>query len=56
MEYEYAYKDKGSTREITLNHHGRSEALTLEFRPMESLLYKITPKGASKIDLGYDPS
>jgi len=56
MEYEYAYKDKGCTREITLNHHGRSEALTLEFRPMESLLYKITPKGASKIDLGYDPS
>ena len=56
MEYEYAYKDKGCTRNITINHHGRSEAVTLDFRPMESLLYKITPKGVSKIDLEFDPA
>lgn len=55
MEYGYAEKDKGFRTTIRVNHHGRSEDYALDFRPMESILLKITPKGIRKIDLGYTP-
>ena len=53
LEYEYAFTDKGSEREITVNHHGKSERLTLQFHPNESLLLHISPAGTDFIDLNY---
>ena len=47
--------DKGSTRQITVNHHGKSERITLTFKPMESLLLKIDKKGVQFVDLGFTP-
>ena len=55
MEYRFAFSDKGSIREIILNHHGKSDSMTLEFSPMESILLKVTPRKVEKIDLGYRP-
>ena len=55
VEYGYAFTDTGSTREVVVNHHGRRDAFTLEFRPMESILLEITPEGLRQIDLGYIP-
>ena len=46
---------KGSTRRITVNHHGKSERITLTFKPMESLLLKIDKKGVQFVDLGFTP-
>jgi len=53
FEYCYAFTDKGATRDITVNHHGKSEKITLTFKPMESLLMKIDKKGVQFIDLGF---
>lgn len=55
LEYCYAFTDKGSTRQITVNHHGKSERIALTFKPMESLLLKIDKKGVQFIDLGFTP-
>ncbi len=55
MEYCFAFTDKGSVRDIVVNHHGKSDRVSLEFRPMESLMLQVTPKGVKKIDLGYIP-
>lgn len=55
MEYRFAFTDKGSTRKVTVNHHGKSEEMTLDFRPMESILLKVTPAKVEKIDLEYHP-
>ena len=55
LEYCYAFTDKGSTRQITVNHHGKSERITITFKPMESLLLKIDKKGVQFIDLGFTP-
>ena len=55
MEYGYAFSDRGSRREIRVNHHGRSEAFTLEFRPAESLLMRISPEGIRLVGLDYMP-
>ena len=55
MEYGCAFKDTGSEAKVTLNHHGKSEELTLRFEPMESILLEVTRKGARRIDLGYTP-
>ena len=55
MDYCFAFTDKGSTREITVNHHGRSDKVTLDFHPMESLMFQVTPKGVKKIELDYIP-
>ena len=55
VEYGYAFTDTGSTREVVVNHHGRSDAFTLDFRPMESILLEITPEGLRQISLGYIP-
>ena len=55
LEYCYAFTDKGATHEITINHHGTSEAYTLNFRPTESLLLKIDANGIQQIDLGFMP-
>lgn len=55
LDYCYAFTDKGSLRTITVNHHGKSEQVTLRFRPMESLLLEVTKKGVKQIDLGYTP-
>ena len=51
MEYDYASHDKGSRREITVNHHGKSETYTLDFRPSESILLHITKRGIERIDI-----
>ena len=45
MEYGYALRDTGSRRDIVINHHGRSEAYILDFRPGESILLEVFPKG-----------
>lgn len=55
MEYGKAFDDKGSTREVTINHHGRSDLVTLDFRPMESVLLEASRSGVRKINLGYVP-
>jgi len=55
MEYGCAFKDEGSVRQVTVNHHGKSEGVTLEFKPMESILLKVSPDGITNIDLGYVP-
>ena len=55
LEYCYAFTDKGATRDITVNYHGKSEKITLTFKPMESLLMKIDKKGVQFIDLGFTP-
>lgn len=55
LEYCYAFTDKGATRNITFNHHGKSEAYTLNFWPTESLLLKIDANGIQQIDLGFMP-
>ena len=55
MEYGCAFKDEGSVRQVTVNHHGKSEGFTLEFKPMESILLKVSPDGISQVDLGYVP-
>ncbi len=55
LQYGYAFTDKGCTREITINHHGKTEQYTLNFHPMESLLLKISKKGIEQIDLGFVP-
>ncbi len=55
LEYCYAFSDKGSKRQITVNHHGKSETVTLTFKPMESLMMKIGKKGVEFVDLGFTP-
>lgn len=55
MEYGMAFKDKGCSREVTVNHHGRSDTVKLDFAPMESLILKITPRGVKVIRPGYIP-
>ena len=37
------------------NHHGKSEAFTLNFKPTESLLLKVDAEGIQQIDLGFMP-
>ena len=51
----HAFTDKGAVRNITVNHHGRSENLTLRFAPRQSVLLKIDRCGVKRIDLGYEP-
>ncbi len=53
LEYEYAFTDEGSERQVTLNHHGRQDEMTLKFKPNESLLLHLTKKGVEQIDLNY---
>lgn len=55
LPYCYAFTDKGSERQITVNHHGKSEQYTLRFEPMQSILLKISKRGIKQIDLGYTP-
>lgn len=55
LEYCYALTDTGSTRKITVNHHGVSEAYTLMFPPGGSLMLRISRDGIHPIDLGYLP-
>ena len=55
LDYCYAFTDTGATRDITVNHHGKSEAFTLNFKPTESLLLKIDSEGIKQIDLGFMP-
>ncbi|MBR1793028.1 MAG: hypothetical protein IJ764_05250 [Bacteroidales bacterium] len=55
LDYCYAFTDKGTTREIIVNHHGKSEQMTLKFKPQESLMLEITNKGVKQINLGYIP-
>ena len=45
--------DKGSERAVRINHHGRTDDLTLRFRPNESLLLHVTESGVEQIDLAY---
>lgn len=55
LQYCYAFTDKGSHFDATFNHHGKSEKVSLDFAPTESLLYKVTPDGVEKVELGYTP-
>ena len=55
LDYCYAFSDKGAKREITVNHHGKSETYTLNFKPTESLLLKVDAEGITQIDLGFMP-
>lgn len=55
LDYCYAFTDKGSVRDIVVNHHGKCERYTLRFHPMESILLEVTPRGLRQIDLGYTP-
>ena len=56
LEYGYAFSDKGSQRTVTVNHHGRSDEVALDFHPTESILLEAGKDGVRKIDLGYVPS
>ena len=55
LDYCYAFTDKGAVRDITVNHHGKSEAYTLNFKPTESIMLKIDANGIEQIDLGFEP-
>jgi len=55
LDYCYAFTDTGAERNITVNHHGKSEAYTLKFKPMESLMLKVDANGIQQIDLGFEP-
>ena len=55
LDYCYAFTDQGATRNITVNHHGKSEIFTLNFKPMESLLLKVDSEGIKQINLGFMP-
>ena len=55
LDYCYAFTDQGATRDITINHHGKSEAYTLNFKPTESLLLKVDADRIQQIDLGFTP-
>ena len=55
LDYCYAFTDQGAVRDITVNHHGKSEQCTLTFHPTESILMEITPQGIRQIDLGFTP-
>ncbi|MCQ2347535.1 MAG: hypothetical protein MJZ92_06375 [Paludibacteraceae bacterium] len=55
LDYCYAFTDKGSTCPIRINHHGRTDQLTLQFRPTESLLIEVTKDGVKTIDTDYLP-
>ena len=54
LAYEYAFTDGGSERQISVNHHGRRDSLTLRFRPNESLMLHIHRNGVEYIDLRYE--
>ena len=41
--------------DITVNHHGKIETFTLNFKPTESLLLKVDAEGIQQIDLGFMP-
>ena len=56
MEYGCYLQDKGSVRQVTVSHHGRSEDFRLEFHPGESILLEVTADGIKTLDLGYDPA
>ncbi|MBQ8046341.1 MAG: hypothetical protein IJ196_00210 [Prevotella sp.] len=56
MTYGYAFSDQGAVRDITVNHHGKSEKISLKFRPTESLLLQIDEKGIQIIDLEFSPA
>ncbi|MBQ0016437.1 MAG: hypothetical protein KBT04_05590 [Bacteroidales bacterium] len=55
LDYCYAFTDKGCTKSMTINHHGRQDHVDLKFRPTESILLEITNKGVKQIDLNYLP-
>ena len=55
LDYCYAFTDQGATRQITVNHHGKTEAYTLNFKPMESIMLKVDANGIEQIDLGFEP-
>ncbi|MBO4738192.1 MAG: hypothetical protein J5606_01380 [Bacteroidales bacterium] len=55
LQYGYAFSDKGASMPITVNHHGKTENVTLNFKPNESLQLKIDKKGVQFIDLGFIP-
>lgn len=55
LDYRYAYTDRGATRDIVVNHHGKSEHYRLAFKPTESLLLKIDRSGIHNIPLNYTP-
>ncbi|MBR1926320.1 MAG: hypothetical protein IJ840_00990 [Bacteroidales bacterium] len=55
MEYANAFNDKGSHRKVVINHHGRSDEVTLDFKPMESILIEASRQGTRQISLGYAP-
>ena len=53
LAYEYAFTDQGSERTIRVNHHDRTDELTLRFRPNESLMLHVTDSGVEYLDLDY---
>ena len=55
LDYCYAFTDQGATRQITVNHHGKTEAYTLNFKPMESIMLKVDANGIEQINLGFEP-
>ena len=55
LDYCYAFTDKGSHRDVVINHHGKSDKISLDFAPTESLLFEVSASGVKKIDLGFTP-
>lgn len=55
LSYCCAFADKGSERNIIVNHHGKSESLHLKFEPRQSLLLKISKEHIDFINLNYAP-
>lgn len=55
LEYCYAYRDKGTVRNIVVTHHGKTERYRLMFKPTESILLKIDRDGIHQIPLDYTP-
>jgi hypothetical protein len=57
LDYGEAYDSKVYTSQIKINHKNYQKKINLEFRPFQSLLYKMDSMGnISKIDISYEPS
>ena len=53
LRYGQAFEDKGSKREVVINTDEGACPLTLEFKPNESLMVKVSGEKAEVIDLGF---
>ena len=54
LRYGQAFEDKGSQRQVVVNTPAGARKVTLDFKPNESLLLKVSADGQVEIiDLGF---